>query len=573
MPAAVLAAFTTQPAGDAQTWSAFGASDAATRFSPAAQITPANVGQLVKLWEFHTGDLPPADNKAIQYAFQDTPQKIGDSLYVCTPSQILIALDPATGAEKWRHDPHVDRQAMANVYHAACRGVAYYEVPASNAPADCPRRILYGTSDARLLAVDAATGASCESFGTHGSVDLDARMGNSVPGFVSMNSAPIVVRGVVVVGHQVRDGQRDDAPSGVVRGYDAATGAFRWAWDMGRPGITSEPQRRRDLHQGHAQRLDQPVGRRIARAGLPADRQLGGRLLRRQPQALRGEVRLVDRRRRRRHRPAALVVPDRAPRPLGLRPRLAGDAGRFPERRHDDRRRWSCRASTARSTCSIAPPASRSLPVTETPVPQGAAAGDFTAPTQPISPSMPDIIGPNLHREGRLGHHADRPADLQDPVHARSLRGPLHAAEPAGLDRLSRLQRRRRLGRRRRRSRAPDPGRQQQPDRQLRPAADARTGRRQGDQGARRAGRLAQHADRRRGAARRALRRQRRAVDVAALRAVHGAALGLPRRDRPEDAQVPLAPAARHRLRQRPARHPLAPEGHDGNAEQRRARW
>jgi quinoprotein glucose dehydrogenase len=71
----------TEPRETAENWPAFGGSNAATRFSAARQITPQNVAQLTKAWEFHTGDRPPAGSK-IYYSFENTSTKIGDSLYV-----------------------------------------------------------------------------------------------------------------------------------------------------------------------------------------------------------------------------------------------------------------------------------------------------------------------------------------------------------------------------------------------------------------------------------------------------------------------------------------------------------
>ncbi|NVP72805.1 membrane-bound PQQ-dependent dehydrogenase, glucose/quinate/shikimate family, partial [Vibrio cholerae O1 biovar El Tor] len=84
--------------------------------------------------------------------------------------------------------------------------------------------------DARLIAVDADTGQPCEDFGNSGQVNLLEGMGDSPPGYVAVTSAPTIVRNVVVVGHQVLDGQKEDAPSGVIRGYDAETGELAWAW-------------------------------------------------------------------------------------------------------------------------------------------------------------------------------------------------------------------------------------------------------------------------------------------------------------------------------------------------------
>jgi len=248
-------------------WSAYGRDNAGTRYSPLAQITRDNVGGLQRAWTFRTGDIP-----AKSWGAETTPLKIGDRLYLCTARSQVIALDAATGAERWRFDPKVSDESIP--YTAACRGVAYYEVPASGAlaprvdpnaeradlaqpamplpaaapavapapaatadadPDLCHRRIVSGTLDGRLLALDADTGAPCPGFGDHGQVDITAGMGEVLPGYVSITSAPTIVRGVVVTGHQVLDGQNRWAPSGVIQGYDAVTGQLRWAWDMLHP--------------------------------------------------------------------------------------------------------------------------------------------------------------------------------------------------------------------------------------------------------------------------------------------------------------------------------------------------
>jgi quinoprotein glucose dehydrogenase len=237
-----------QPGAD---WPAYGGSYSARRYSPLAQITPDNVGQLQRAWVYHTGDLPQSEAAKNKYGAETTPLKIGNALYLCTAKNILIRLDASTGQQVWRYDPRVPDAAIP--YTAACRGVAYYAVPPVPAvtdspvpltppqPALCADRIIEGTLDARLIAVDATTGKPCADFGKQGVVDLTAGMGGVVPGMVSVTSPPTIVRGVVVVGHQVLDGQKRSAPSGVIRGYDAVTGELRWAWDMTRPDLTGLP--------------------------------------------------------------------------------------------------------------------------------------------------------------------------------------------------------------------------------------------------------------------------------------------------------------------------------------------
>ena len=197
--------------------------------------------------------------------------KIGDHIYLCSARNILMALDATTGKQLWRYDPKVDDKSIP--YTAACRGVAFYDAskveptsiravpavltstnagtapPAQDQPDEsvpqgvakrhldgaCTRRIIEGTLDARLIAVDADTGKPCADFGQNGQVDITTGMGEVPPGYVSINSVPVIVRGVIVTGHQVLDGQSRGAPSGVILGYDVISGKLRWAWDMVHP--------------------------------------------------------------------------------------------------------------------------------------------------------------------------------------------------------------------------------------------------------------------------------------------------------------------------------------------------
>jgi quinoprotein glucose dehydrogenase len=219
-------------------WPAYGGTYGAQRYSPLDAITPANVAELELAWEYRTGDMPPEDAEG-KYSPENTPLKVGDQIFVCSAMGIVIGLDAATGLERWRHDPEVPTDAIP--YGATCRGVAYFEVPDAAPDELCARRILWGTLDARLLAVDAGSGAPCADFGQNGTVDLNDGIGETVPGWYAVTSPPTIVRGVAVMGAQVKDGQAENAPSGVVRGYDAVTGELAWAWDLGNPGETGEP--------------------------------------------------------------------------------------------------------------------------------------------------------------------------------------------------------------------------------------------------------------------------------------------------------------------------------------------
>lgn len=215
----------------ADDWPHWGGNLAGTRYSPATQVNVANVAQLRVAWHMRTGD-DPAQKQDVRNlpAFEATPLKVGRSLYFCTPRNIVIALDADSGAERWRFDPKTDTHGH---YLVTCRGVAYDESDSSTALAPCHRRIIAATLDARLLELDAETGKLCKSFGNQGVVSLRAGLGEIEPGYYSVTSAPLVVRGLVITGALVLDNMSTDEPSGVVRAFDATTGQLRWAWDSG----------------------------------------------------------------------------------------------------------------------------------------------------------------------------------------------------------------------------------------------------------------------------------------------------------------------------------------------------
>jgi membrane-bound PQQ-dependent dehydrogenase (glucose/quinate/shikimate family) len=213
-------------------WPVWGNTLAGTRFSPLTQITASNVAELKPAWAYRTGVVQKGETSGMEA----TPLMVNGMLYLCTQTNIVIALDPETGALRWRFDPKVDPASASLV--RTCRGVAYAEVKDST---DCPKRIITATFDVRLLAINADTGQLCSSFGTQGAVDLRTGMGPLDPGFYYMSSAPTIVSNRIVLGGWVADNVRVGEPSGVIRAYDVVTGKFQWAWDLGRPGQHGEP--------------------------------------------------------------------------------------------------------------------------------------------------------------------------------------------------------------------------------------------------------------------------------------------------------------------------------------------
>jgi quinoprotein glucose dehydrogenase len=211
-------------------WSVYGGDQAGTRYSAADQINTANVGELRREWIYRTGDAVRRDAALMKHIkFEVTPILVGDKLIACTAFNEIIAIDPGTGRELWRFDPKVatDRRP-ANRYN--CRGVAQSRDLASSGDAPCTVRILSGTTDARLIAVDARDGHRCASFGVAGEVKLDT--GDlRWPGEFQITSAPVVAGNVVIVGSAISDNGRVDAPSGKVRAFDVRTGRPLWSWD------------------------------------------------------------------------------------------------------------------------------------------------------------------------------------------------------------------------------------------------------------------------------------------------------------------------------------------------------
>src|SRR5258708_3052159 len=93
----------------AQDWPAYGNDPGGTPYSSLNQVTRSNVSRLRIAWTYHTGALEPATRLNEKAAFEATPILVGGRLYLSTPFDQVIALDPATGAERWRYDPQIDR--------------------------------------------------------------------------------------------------------------------------------------------------------------------------------------------------------------------------------------------------------------------------------------------------------------------------------------------------------------------------------------------------------------------------------------------------------------------------------
>lgn len=221
------------PAGE---WHFYGRTPFGQRYSPLDQITPDNVAKLQPAWTYRTGDVKGPDDIG-ETTYQVTPLKVGDALFICTPHNFAIAIDAASGKEKWRYDPKI--KLDPNRQHQTCRGVSYYADAKTAAGQPCAARIYLPTSDARLIALDAANGQVCPSFAEGGTLNLMANMPYPKSGYYYSTSAPLIVAGKIIVGGAVNDNYSTEEPSGVIRAYDAGTGALLWNWDSGNPDQTA----------------------------------------------------------------------------------------------------------------------------------------------------------------------------------------------------------------------------------------------------------------------------------------------------------------------------------------------
>lgn len=237
-------------------WYAYGGDAGGARYAALDQITPENVAELELAWSYRTGELAAGSPVADKLTFEATPILFNGTLYLTTAFGKIIALDAATGAEVWTRDPEVDRSV--NYSELASRGVSLWLDREAAAGDACRARIFSGTIDARLVALDAATGKPCNSFGAAGEVDLaEGYSAGDNPQYVDyqVTSPPAVIGDLIVVGSSIGDNWHRNTGSGAVRAFDARTGSARWTWhpltgDSGETGaanawsvISADPER------------------------------------------------------------------------------------------------------------------------------------------------------------------------------------------------------------------------------------------------------------------------------------------------------------------------------------------
>jgi quinoprotein glucose dehydrogenase len=232
---------TVKPASDSgrSGWPYVGGNQGGSRYSSLDQINRKNVWRLERAWTWRHGEFEKFPERRPFSGFHATPillpQAAGGALVLCTPANRIVALDPGTGEERWSFDPQIATSKAPQ--RLKCLGVTYWRDPAAAAGQVCAHRILGGTNDRRLVAVDARDGKPCPGFGTNGEVDVNPLFASTSPAppdpwGVQFSAPPVVVNGVLVIGHiNNMKNQLASAPSGAIRAFDARTGEFRWSFD------------------------------------------------------------------------------------------------------------------------------------------------------------------------------------------------------------------------------------------------------------------------------------------------------------------------------------------------------
>ena len=222
-------------------WGAYGGDPGGNRHSALTQINRTNVDKLKIAWTYRTGELGADFARADTLTFEATPILVRDSLYLATATNIVIALDPLNGQQRWRYDPRIDRTRRYS--EATSRGVSSWIDDAADPAAPCAHRILTGTLDARLIALDGRTGQPCRDFGTGGKVDLNEGVRKGSAGNYLVTSPPAIYRNIVIVGSAIGDNGGVELPRGIVRAFDVRSGKLLWSWDP-IPASSDEANRR-----------------------------------------------------------------------------------------------------------------------------------------------------------------------------------------------------------------------------------------------------------------------------------------------------------------------------------------
>lgn len=226
----LLACSATTYADSDTSWRHYGADAGGTRYSPHTEISPGNIHELRQAWSYRTGDTSDGGRYPGNSTFKATPVLQDDTLFVSTPFNRVIALNAANGEERWTFDPQVDfSKRYAEMFTS--RGVSLWTDSEATDNVPCRTRVILGTLDARLIALDAKSGRRCPSFGVDGELKLSSGIRNFRRGQYSVTSPPAIIGDIIIVGSSVGDNGGVDLDHGNVRAFDARRGKLLWDWD------------------------------------------------------------------------------------------------------------------------------------------------------------------------------------------------------------------------------------------------------------------------------------------------------------------------------------------------------
>lgn len=212
------------------TWDSFHGQLNAQKYSPLTQITADNVSKLTKVWEFHTGDVSDGKGDTPATVWSATPIFANDTLYIGTPFDRLIALDPGTGKEKWHYDTKSSRKALTQPV-LKNRGVSYWQAKNPVKGEACQKMVYMGTVDGKLFALDADSGKPCSGFADNGVLDLNQWNTVNAKYPLSVLQPPTVVGNHLLVGWAGKDWAYAEAPPGTVFSVNAQTGKLEWTFE------------------------------------------------------------------------------------------------------------------------------------------------------------------------------------------------------------------------------------------------------------------------------------------------------------------------------------------------------
>lgn len=210
-------------------WDSFHGQVNGQKYAPLDQIRVENVGDLEKVWDYHTGDVSDGSGDLAATVWSATPIFANDTLYLGTPFYRVVALEPDTGKVKWSFNTDstlepLTQPALKN------RGVSYWEAENPVEGEACQKIIYLGTMDAQLFAIDADTGEKCTDFGEDGVLDVNQwnTVNDRFP--FSLLQPPTIAGNHVIIGWAGKDWAYSEAPPGAVFSVDPQTGELQWAF-------------------------------------------------------------------------------------------------------------------------------------------------------------------------------------------------------------------------------------------------------------------------------------------------------------------------------------------------------